>query len=211
MGANQPHFVGISGGSCSGKTWLARRLQENLGKEAALLSLDDFYLDRSHLSRGRRARLNFDHPRAIDWDRFESVLGRFAQGLEAAVPRYNFETHSRETEEPLLAPKPVLLVEGLWLFRRPSVRRLFQQKIFLRLPGRVCEGRRVERDIRERGRTEQQVKEQWMRHARPMYERFVASQARWADLVLETPPDDRWVAKLAMEIRKTVFGRAECL
>ena len=211
MGAKRPHFVGIAGGSCSGKTWLAQRLQEILGKEAARLSLDDFYLDRAHLSLARRARVNFDHPRAIDWVRFEEVLRAFARGRETAVPKYNFANHAREVEEPVLSAKPVILVEGLWLYRRASVRRIFDRRIFLRLPEHVCASRRMRRDTVERGRNQTQVREQWNEHARPMYERFVAPQERWADLVLTAAPDEERVVSLAAEIRENLAAQFECL
>ena len=207
MGANRPYFVGIAGGSCSGKTWLADRLHKLLGKESALLSLDDFYRDRGHLPSERRAKVNFDHPRAVDWDRFETVLRSFAEGQEARVPKYDFSTHAREPEEPLLAPKPVLLVEGLWLFRRAATRQIFDQKIFLRVESALCEDRRLARDTRERGRSEASVRDQWLKQTQPMYLRYVEPQARWADLVLESVPDDATVASLAREIRqKTILS-----
>ena len=85
MQVQSPHIVGISGGSCAGKTWLADRLLNHFGENAVRLSQDDFYFDRSHLSPARRARLNFDHPRAIDWERLEKTLRRFARGREGSV------------------------------------------------------------------------------------------------------------------------------
>lgn len=202
MGAKSTQFIGITGGSCAGKTWLAERLQKSLGKESGRLSLDDFYLDRAHLSPGRRAKLNFDHPRSIDWARFESVLGSFAAGREARVPKYDFRRHARQPEEPLLAPKPVILVEGLWLFRKAAIRKLFDVKIFMRLPRKTCQSRRLDRDALERGRTPEQAREQWLRFTWPMYERFVAPQERWADLVLRDSPDEEWVSQFAREFQK---------
>ena len=95
MVAQKPTLVGIAGGSCAGKTWLAERLQSFLGQEATRLSLDDFYLDRSHLSPGRRALVNFDHPRSIDWQKLEEVLGKLAFGSTAAIPTYDFRTHGK--------------------------------------------------------------------------------------------------------------------
>src|SRR5688572_27454107 len=115
MDEPMPQLIGIAGGSCAGKSWLAARLQEQLGKIAGRLSLDDFYRDRSHLPPGRRARINFDHPRAIDWERVEGVLTELCAGRAASIPRYNYETHGRFAEETILAPAPLVLFEGLWL------------------------------------------------------------------------------------------------
>src|SRR4051812_28322639 len=118
MVAQSPKLVGIVGGSCAGKTWLAERLQTILEEEATRVSLDDFYRDRGHLSFRQRTLVNFDHPRAIDWERVEEVLKRLASGNVAVVPKYDFHTHGRTSVQPTVAPKSVVIMEGLWLFRR---------------------------------------------------------------------------------------------
>jgi uridine kinase len=200
MHAQSPHIVGISGGSCAGKTWLADRLLAELGEHAARLSQDDFYFDQSHLSPARRARLNFDHPRAIDWERLEETLSQFAQGRAAAVPRYDFATHGRLHGDAVLKPAPILIVEGLWLFRRPALRKLFDLKIFIRSTPQLCTERRLRRDTAERGRTEDQVLEQLSRYTLPMSEQFVAPQERWADAVIDAPIKEADVLGLLKKI-----------
>lgn len=200
MQSPSPHMVGIVGGSCAGKSWLADRLQCAFEGKAARLSQDDFYFDRSYLSPGRRARLNFDHPRAIDWERLERVLSTFASGRTAAVPRYDFATHGRLQEESELKPSRFLIVEGLWLFRRPDLRRLFDLKIFIRSSKELCIERRLQRDTRERGRTYDQVLDQLKRHTLPMSERYVAPQEKWADLVLDAPIDEGTILELVTTI-----------
>ncbi len=187
MQAESPHIVGIAGGSCAGKTWLADRLQKSLGDKAACLSLDSFYRDHSHLTPARRARLNFDRPHAIDWARVEDVLSDLSAGRPASVPRYDYVTHGRLCEDSIVHPPAVLLVEGLWLFRRPAVRKLFGLKIFIRSTAELCTERRLQRDTMERGRTHDQVLSQLQRHTLPMFERFVAPQEKWADVVLDAP------------------------
>lgn len=195
-----PHIVGISGGSCAGKTWLAERVANAFGPRATRLSQDDFYHDRSHLSPARRAKLNFDHPRAIDWERLELVLESFARGNGAAVPRYDFATHGRARLESRLEPMPIVIVEGLWLFRRPQLRRLFQLKIFIRSSRELCMERRLRRDTAERGRTRAQVLEQLKRYTLPMSERFVAPQEKWADMVLEAPIREKEISEIVKQI-----------
>src|SRR5439155_9499390 len=120
-----PFLVAIVGGSGSGKTWLAEKLQAALAGKAARLSLDDFYRDRSHVAPARRAKINFDNPGAIDWAGFERVLRECAAGKAASLPCYDFKTHCRLRTSKRLPPRPVILVDGLWLLRRPSLRRLF--------------------------------------------------------------------------------------
>jgi uridine kinase len=200
MQAEAPHIVGIAGGSCAGKTWLAERIQKRLGHNAARLSLDSFYRDQSHLSPARRAKLNFDRPQTIDWDRLEEVLSDFLHGRPAAVPCYDYVTHGRQREELLLSPAPILIVEGLWLFRRPSLRKLFALKVFIRSTTELCAERRLHRDTAERGRTRQEVLTQLQRYTFPMFERFVAPQEKWADVILEAPVAENEVLNLANRI-----------
>ena len=182
-----PQLVAITGGSGSGKTWLADELHLLLGKITTRLSLDSFYLDRSHLPPARRARLNFDHPRAIDWPRLEGVLSDCKAGRATRLPRYDFTTHTRVSNSEPWQPKPLILMDGLWLLHRPAVRRLFDLSILVDCPARVRLSRRLKRDVAERGRTPAAVRRQFRDTVAPMHRRFVQPQARWADLILRSP------------------------
>jgi uridine kinase len=195
--------VAIVGGSGSGKSWLAAKLEQALAPHALRISLDDFYLDRSHVSPARRARLNFDHPRAVNWQELRQVLAKLLAGRSAVVPRYDFATHCRQPGPRLLRPKPILLLEGLWLLRRVSLRRHFALSIFLDCPGQTRLRRRLARDRSERGRSRAGVEEQFRGKVEPMHRRYVQPQARWADLVLPSPLQDRQF--------REVLGRLERL
>lgn len=192
--------MAIVGGSGSGKSWLAERLQRELSPHSARLSQDDFYLDRSYLTLARRARLNFDHPRAIDWREFQQALGRLRLGHPATVPVYDFATHTRLAER-LLRPTGVLLVDGLWLLRRRELRRMFDFAIFLNVSATRRLTRRLNRDISERGRTPASVREQFLHTVEPMHRKYVQPQARWADLVLGRNCSAIQVAGIAACIR----------
>jgi uridine kinase len=201
-----PQTIGIVGGSCAGKSWLAARLQALLGPGAARLSQDDFYLDRAHLSAGQKKRVNFDHPRSIDWARLESVLSQAAAGCRVAVPRYDFASHGRLSSDGVLPPARIILVEGLWLFRRASLRKRFALRIFIRSTDELCVERRLARDVAERGRTREQVLMQLERFTFPMFARFVAPQEKWADVVLNAPIRERDVCALAQRITANFQG-----
>lgn len=197
-----PQLVAIVGGSGAGKTFLANQLKKHLGKDALVISLDSFYRDRSHVPAERRGKCNFDDPRAIDWSCLERTLKKLINRQPVRVPRYDFATHCRVAEQMLLNPKPIVIVDGLWLLRRPTLRRLFTHKIFIECHTRLRLERRTKRDVVERGRTEDSVCEQFIETVAPMHKKFVQSQARWADVVLQGTFGEAEVKVLAKQIAK---------
>lgn len=194
-------MVAIAGGSGSGKSWLAERLASRLSPNATRLSLDDFYRDRSHLPESRRARLNFDHPQAIDWPSFERALRRLKSGKMARVPCYDFKTHCRGPTWRCLKPARIILVEGLWLLRRPAVRGMFTLRIFLKCSRNLRLRRRLARDGRERGRTAASIRRQFSGTVEPMHARFVVPQTRWADLTLDGHWGLREINRIERQLR----------
>jgi uridine kinase len=200
LGHGLPMLVAIVGGSGSGKSWLADKLAGMLGRKAARLSLDDFYRDRSYLPAARRARINYDHPRAIDWLEAERVLRNCAAGRPTLVPSYDFGRHSRLATRKLFRPRPIILVEGLWLLRRRSWRGLFGVSLYLDCPAPVRLARRLARDLRTRARTRASVLEQFKKTVEPMHRRFVEPQARLADVVLRDGWGKADVGRLAARL-----------
>jgi uridine kinase len=201
-------LIAIVGGSGAGKTWLTRGLQRVLAEKAAALSLDDFYRDHSGLPPSRREKLNYDHPRQIDWPLVAEVLDACRAGKPVRLPRYNFNTHTRTDEGPPWQPKPVIIMEGLWLLVRPAVRRRFSLKIFVDSPERVRLRRRIGRDMAERGRSAPSVRRQFFDTVVPMHERYVAPQVRWADVKLSQPLRQPDVDQLADALWKCLGNSA---
>jgi len=183
----RPRFIAIVGGSGCGKSWLSRRLQEHLGRRVSRVSLDDFYRDRSHLSPRRREALNFDHPNSIDWELFQKWILAARANRATTMPRYDFKTHTRETEDAPWSPTPLVLVDGLWLHWRPAIRRLFVFSVFIDCPGEVRLQQREARDLMERARTRMSIQRQFKEVVAPMHETYVEPQMLWADLVLSHP------------------------
>lgn len=182
---NQPGvYVAVVGGSGAGKSWLADRLQQCFGKNCARICLDNFYRDRSHLPTARRERINYDHPRAIDWPRVSQFLSDARAGRTTFIPQYDFKTHTRLAPQ-LWEPKPVVIFEGLWLLKYPSVRRQFNLSIFLDAAGWLRLRWRTARDVAERGRSAESVRRQFISQVGPMHVRHVAPQRNWADMVLK--------------------------
>ncbi|MBI3885769.1 MAG: uridine kinase [Opitutae bacterium] len=188
--ASKARLAAIVGGSGAGKSWLAEKLHLLLGERAGRLSLDNFYRDRSHLPPSRRARINYDDPSVIEWPLFERALHESAAGRPAEQPRYDFATHCRAHAVITVPPRPVMLVDGLWLLHRPATRRLFDLRIYLDCPAKLRLSRRIARDSAERGRNAAGIRRQFRTSVAPMHGRHVAPQVRWADLVLHQPLSD---------------------
>ena len=168
------------------------------------LSLDDFYRDQPDLAPSMRKEVNFDHPRAIDWRLAEAVLLGCRAGRSVYAPRYSFVTHTRRRTFKMVVPRPIILVDGLWLLWRPGLRRLFDLRIFLHCPARLRLDRRLARDVAKRGRDGRSVRQQYQKTVAPMHERFVAPQARWADLVVRQPLGQAEVERIGVIIKATV-------
>ncbi len=198
----EPLLVAIVGGCGAGKTWLAKKLQQALNPDATHFSLDDFYRDCSRIRPERRAKINFDHPRTIDWLAMEKVLADLRAGRATRLPRYDFKTHCRVRDKSALAHKPVVLVDGLWLLHRRSLRRVFGLKIFIDCPVRTRRGRRLVRDLRSRGRSRVSILEQLKNTVEPMHTRFVAPQQKWADVVLRHNFGTPEIRRLARQLRE---------
>lgn len=197
-------LVAVTGGSGAGKSWLADRLQQLLGSQAARLSQDNFYRDCSHLPPAARNQLNFDHPNALDWEHFADVLRQARRGRGCRVPAYDFQTHSRLPGGGYLAPRPLLIVDGLWLLHHPEVRRQFDLTLFLHCAEDERLRRRIARDAVERHRTEDAVREQFNATVSPMHRQFVSPQAAHADLLLHHPFRELEILQLQERLSRLV-------
>ena len=189
---NRPYLIGISGGSCSGKTSLALGLARCLDDlQPVVIPLDSYYFDLEHLPEQERARYNFDHPGAIDFDMFENQLVKLLEGKNVLVPVYDYESHTRAPRGEWIPVSPtaenqrVIIVEGLHVFYSPGVREMLDLKVFVDIGKAASLNRRMERDVHERGRTPESVAQQFQRHVVPMYEEYVEPTKEFADFVVD--------------------------
>ena len=201
----QPFLVGIAGASCSGKTELARGLARQLLDDALPVALDHYYLDRSHISEPARSAFNFDHPAALDAPLLIRDIESLKLGLGIEQPRYSFVTHARlESTEPI-APRPVILIEGLFSLYWPALRDLLHLKVYVETSDEECYARRLRRDVAERGRTPESIERQYCENVRPMALTYVRPTAQFADLTVSgvVPLDSSIRAALnAIEVRR---------
>lgn len=201
----QPFLVGIAGASCSGKTELARGLARQLLEDALPFALDHYYLDRSHIPEPKRSDFNFDHPDALDASLLIRDVESLKLGLGIEQPRYSFVTHARlESTEPI-APRPVIIIEGLFSLYWPALRDLLDLKIYVETLDEECYARRLRRDVSERGRSPESIEYQYSVTVRPMALTYVRPTARFADLTVSgvVPIDSSIKATLnAIEVRR---------
>ena len=176
-------IIAIAGPSCAGKGTLAAWLAERL--PASILPVDAYYRPLDHLTLAQRAEVNFDEPSSIDHNLLSEHLSKLVRGQFIERPVYDFARHTRKAETVRLEPHGFLIIEGLFALYWESVRSLLSASIYVEAPNSTCLDRRVARDQRERGRTEESVRTQYEDTVRPMREMYVEPARQYAGLVLD--------------------------
>jgi uridine kinase len=181
----RPLVIGIAGGTGSGKSTIAANIAAALPPSAvATIDHDAYYRDRSDLSFEERTQLNFDHPDSLETELLVGHLRALREGRGVEVPIYDFKAHARRVETRHVDPTPVLMVEGILVFVEPALRAELDIKIFVDTDADIRVFRRIRRDIEQRGRTFQAVRDQYYKTVRPMHLQFVEPSKRWADLII---------------------------
>lgn len=184
-----PTIIAIAGPSGSGKSLFAQTLCEELRGEApglplALIKEDAYYRDQTHLSFAEREVVNYDHPQAIEQDLLAAQLNRLRSGEPIEVPVYDYAQHTRSDRTVTVEPARVIVVEGILLLTNKALREAFDMRFYMDTALDVCLLRRIQRDVRERGRTLESVIKQYEATVRPMYQEFIAPSSRHADMVI---------------------------
>ena len=178
-------IIGICGGTGSGKTTIARKVMEAVGrKNVILLEQDSYYRNLEDMPLDERRQTNFDHPDSIDSEMLMNHLKRLKGANSIEMPIYDFKTHTRRRETEHLEPKPVVIVEGILIFSEARVLSLLDVRVFVDTPDDIRFIRRLQRDIIERGRTVESVIAQYHATVRPMHFEFVEPSKRHADLII---------------------------
>jgi uridine kinase len=175
-------LVGIAGGTGSGKTTLAEKIHNEF-PDSVLISQDLYYKDLSHLPMEERAKTNLDHPSALEFSLLRQHLLDLKNGKPVEIPTYSFSLYARGEETEWVEPARIILVEGILLLAAPEIRDLLDIKIFVDTDDDVRVLRRIERDIKERGRDFNTVKEQYLKNVKPMHEAFVEPSKKYADVI----------------------------
>jgi uridine kinase len=208
--AVQPLFIGIAGGTGSGKSTVARALADGMPRHSVvILDHDAYYRHRPELDFEERAHLNYDHPDALDNDLLVEHLEALRAGRAVEVPIYDFVTHARRPETRHVAPARVVIVEGILVFVEERVRRLLDIKLFVDTDADLRVFRRIRRDIEQRGRSFTSIRDQYYRTVRPMHLQFVEPSKRWADLIIPEGGENRVALDLILGKLLRVFDERD--
>lgn len=182
---NSPFIIGVAGGSGSGKTTVVKNLIDVLkGTSTVVLHHDNYYRDQSHLPLEERVKTNYDHPNSLETSLLVEHLKLLSEGKSISEPTYDFLNHTRSQETISIQPAQVILVEGILIFDDPALRELCNLKVFVDTDNDIRLIRRIQRDTTERGRSLDNVIEQYLNTVRPMYQQFVEPSKRFADVII---------------------------
>jgi len=196
-------IIGIAGGTGSGKTTVVNNILKNLNTENVLvISQDSYYKDHKELPFDERAKMNFDHPRSIDFDLLTNDILKLKSGESIEQPVYSFITHSRQDETILTHPKNVIIVEGILVLTHPELRDLFDVKIFVHADSDERLIRRIRRDIQERGRDLEEVLSRYQKTLKPMHEQFIEPSKNHADIIV---PNMKKKNEVAIRVLSTLI------
>ena len=177
--------VGIAGGSGCGKTTVVKKIMEQLPEsQVTILPQDAQYKDNSHLRLEDRKKLNFDHPDAIEFSLLQAHIKELKEGRKIERPVYSMITCTREEETVTVAPKDVVIVEGILLMTQKKLRDLFDIKVFVDTDSDVRLMRIIKRDTEQRGRDVKEVLHRYEEVVKPMYEQFIEPSKKFVDVIV---------------------------
>ena len=176
--------IGIAGGTGSGKTTLMDNLVKRFSDNVTVLSHDNYYRRRDDMTLEERSKVNYDEPAALETDLMVRHLDLLRQGQAIECPVYDFSQHNRSNKTTTIEPKRVIIVEGILIFEDDALRDLMDIRIFVDTDADVRLGRRILRDVEERGHTLQSVLDQYQTTVKPMHEMYVEPSKKYAHLVV---------------------------
>lgn len=180
-------IIGIAGGTGSGKTTVVNQIIDELkNEEVDVISQDSYYQDTSHLTYEQRVKINFDHPKSIDFDLLVHHLKELKAGNNIQQPVYSFKEHNRTGETIEVHPRKVVIVEGILILTHPEVREMFDIKIYVHADSDERLIRRLKRDIADRGRDLDEVLWRYQTTLKPMHQQFIEPTKEFADIIIPT-------------------------
>ncbi len=206
----RPIFIGITGGTGSGKSTIAKEIYRQFGEDCiAMIEQDSYYKDQSHLSMEDRVKTNYDHPNAFDNNLLVSHLESLLNGHSIQKPSYDFSIHNRIEDTTKVEPKEIVIVEVILILEDPRIRELLDIKIYVDTDADVRIIRRMVRDINERGRTMESVINQYLNVVKPMHNQFTEPTKKFADIIIPEGGHNKVAIDIIVAKIKEVLGKYE--
>ena len=182
----KPIIIGIAGGSASGKTSIAKILKERFeeSQSVIIITMDDYYKDQRDMPFEERLKVNYDHPFAFDMDLLIQDLNKLKKGQAINKPVYDFVKHTRGDTIEVIKPSDVIVLEGLMALENKDLREILDIKVFVDTDADIRFIRRLVRDIKKRGRTMDNVVDQYLTTVRLMHEQFIEPSKRYSDVII---------------------------
>ena len=204
---SKPFIVGIAGGTGSGKTTVAQAIMNSLNHENVLnIQHDFYYINRDYMAPLKREKINYDHPEALETELLVKHLNDLIAGKRVEIPAYDFTTHTRKKKGINISPTKVIIVDGNLIFTEQNLRKLMDIKIFVDTDDDIRFIRRLNRDIKERGRSMKSVIQQYMETVKPMHIEFVEPSKKYADIILTDGHNPVAIETIVSIIKDKVFA-----
>jgi uridine kinase len=198
-------LIGISGISGSGKTYLVKSIQEIIGKEhVSTLSFDDYYKPIHYQIKDANGRINFDHPQGVDHNKLIQDVDTLRKGESVEIEQYDFNNASATPTTLKIEPKPILLIEGIFLFHFTEIRQQLDYKIYIESDIQTPYERRKNRDSKERGISIEEIDYQWHHHVLPAFKTYLAPYKKEADILLRN--DGKFESEQLAIIHKKILS-----
>lgn len=190
MGIVNPIIIGIAGGTGSGKSTFTNRLRDMFGSDVTVIYHDNYYRAHDDIPFEERKVINYDHPDSLETELLLEHLNSLKAGKSIQCPVYDFAQHNRSKEFVTINPSEIIILEGILVMADERLRNLMDIKVFVDADADERILRRVQRDIKERGRDIDNIKEQYLTTVKPMHYIYVEPTRHYADIVINSGMND---------------------
>lgn len=209
---HKPVIIGVAGGSGSGKTTVCNKIYDYFsGQSIAMIEHDSYYRDQSEISFEERLKTNYDHPFAFDTDLLVEHLTNLLNHESIEVPVYDYAKHTRGTKTITVEPQDVIIIEGILILEDKRLRDLMDIKIYVDTADDLRIIRRIERDMKERGRSLESIIDQYLTVVREMHEQFVEPSKKYADIIMPEGGHNKVAIDLVTSKIRMIFHERDIL